>query len=283
MPPSAKGKLASDDVVISMTKLHRILRPIRTKTVALAETLNQPSIRHATLGGDSLHSRGVLGQYPDNALLSSSSPASCFQPTPSPKRTRQASRSFISEQPFGHLAYVPELTRNAAQGSSNQDSSRLSAAINVGIAYARLGDKIAAVVSAFSLVLKQIYPSKPIMHTVPSLRSLCGIIIGSHIEQAEDEDQDSDDSMESDEGDAEAVDQWYEAIPEHLRRYCTCSTYFGRPQLILICRFVIMGHAIDLVETTLPMSLPRLWEDLLECCCKHGTLAEVGRVLTGGL
>lgn len=36
-----------------------------------------------------------------------------------------------------------------------------------------------------------------------------------------------------------------------------------------------MGHAIDLVETALPMSLPQLWEDLLDCCCKYGTLIEV--------
>lgn len=281
MPP-AKGKLASENVAISMTKLHRILRPLRTKTVALAETLNQPSIRHAITGGNNLRSQGILGQHSENAL-SSSSPASRFHPTPSPKRMRQTSRNFMSEQPFGHLTHVAEPTRRMAQGSSNRDSSRLSTAIGPGIAHARLGDKINAVVLAFSLVLKQIYPSKPAMDIMPSLRSLCGMIVGIQIEQPEDEGRDSEDSMQNDEEDAETVDQWYEAIPEHLRRYRVGLTYSGRRQLILKCRFVIIGHAMELVETALPMSLPRLWEDLLECCCKYGTLVEVCRALAGGL
>jgi hypothetical protein len=67
-------------------------------------SLNQPSIRHAITRGNSLRSRGVQGQHLANSLLSSSSPASCFHPTPSPKRTRQTNESFLSEQPFGHHA-----------------------------------------------------------------------------------------------------------------------------------------------------------------------------------
>jgi len=217
MPPAAKGKLASEDVHISMTKLHRILRPLRTKTITLADALNQPSIRHAIMGGNGLRSRDVQGQHLAGPLLSSSSPASCFHPTPSPKRTRQLNGGFLSEQPFGHLAYIPDRARHAAHGSSNQDPSRLSVAIGLGIAHARLGDKIAAVVSAFSALLKQIYPSRPIVDIVPSLRSLCGVMVGSQIEQAGDEDE-HDSLAESEDQDVEAVDRWYEAIPEHLRR-----------------------------------------------------------------
>lgn len=217
MPPVTKGKLASEDVVISMTKLHRILRPLRTKAVALAEALNQPSIRHAITGGSSLRSRGVHGRHQENILPSSSSPASCFYPTPSPKRTRQTRGGFTFEQPFGHLAYIPDPTRAASQRLlSNQDSSRLSAAIDLGIAHARLGDKIAAVVTAFSGLLKQVYPSMPTVDIVPSLRSLCGMVVGNQIEQVGDEGSD-DSSVGSDE-DAEVVDKWYQAIPEHLRR-----------------------------------------------------------------
>jgi hypothetical protein len=93
----------------------------------------------------------------------------------------------------------------------------LSAVIGLGIAYARLGDKIAAVVSAFSVLLKQIYPSRPTVDVVPSVRSLYGVMVRNQFEQVGNEDE-HDSLAESEDRDVEAVDQWYEAIPGHLRR-----------------------------------------------------------------
>lgn len=228
MPPK-KTTSAIEDASISIAKLHRILRPLRGKCAALAEVLNQPSVRHAITGGGTNSARNMSktgDDYNSNNMPYSSSPASRFHPSPDIARVAADEYGDPMSAAFGHLAYIPHRA-NASSGTAlrnNPDNARFTSEIGMGIAYARLGDRIAAVTTAFTAVLKQIHAAnnKPTTNQVPSLRNICGSIIGSQIEKddvSEDEETGSASDSQSDDDDEDsAVDQWYEAIPEHLRR-----------------------------------------------------------------
>ncbi|KAF8309666.1 hypothetical protein DL93DRAFT_1707600 [Clavulina sp. PMI_390] len=276
MPPKKGEKPRATSPTISLTKLHRILRPLRSKCVALAETLNQPSVRHAITGSTVTTSRLIRDETSfDFPNISSSSPASHFHRSPHPAIGIPTLHDDDAYVPFGHVAYLP--TSNTIGGGHRLGDSmnRINAEIGVGIAYARLGDKVAAVVTAFEGVVKNIHPTLPPPTSQHSLRSMCGAVVGQQIEPLGENDLSDDESDDSEEGDENeedededeeesemAVDQWYEAIPDHLRR------------------FVVIGHAVDMIEKILPMSLPRLWEDLLDCCAKNASSIEVQMVLS---
>lgn len=226
MPPRNATNATNTEVAsISLTKLHRILRPLRSKCVALAEVLNQPSVRHAISGTTSASRVAGDNATFDTNIPNSSSPASRFHlssPIPS-AHSRAYDAEDATYQAFGHLAYIPH--SNTANGGANRATNqdkRITAEIGIGIAYARLGDRIAAVATAFTAVVKYIHPCAPDT-VVPSLRSLCGAVIGAQIEVDDSSNVSGDDEGESsiagtsDEGES-AVDQWYEVIPDHLRR-----------------------------------------------------------------
>lgn len=229
MPSRNAANTTNTEVTsISLTKLHRILRPLRSKCVALAEVLNQPSVRHA-ITGTSITSR-VAGDNAtfDTNIPNSSSPASRFHlSSPNPNTHSQAyDADDATYQAFGHLAYIPHSNtiNGGANGTANQNK-RITAEIGIGIAYARLGDRIAAVATAFTAIVKQIHPCAPpgTDTVVPSLRSLCGTVIGAQIEVDDASDDGDDDDGNSSmaglsDGDESVVDQWYEIIPDHLRR-----------------------------------------------------------------
>lgn len=246
MGTSKKPKPITDDVVLSIAKIHRVLRPLRSKVAALAAVLNQPSIRHAILSDSN-----TAPTPADPHDLLSSSPASRFYPSspalapPTPGDVVAGPSSISASVAFGHLAYRPENARRALDRNSGTltgkdvSAARISTAVGLGIAHARIGDKIASVVASFVLILKLANPQPKKGHATayasafPSLRALAGSLLGPQIEQssvandietaADTNDSDSDEEMDEDdedesEDDSAVVDQWYEAIPEHLRR-----------------------------------------------------------------
>jgi hypothetical protein len=149
---------------------------------------------------------------------------------------------------FGHSAYLPSNTaavasagiRPSGSEGPSTDAVRISSAVGLGIAHAKIGDKIASVVAAFTVVLRAANPSRttaPAGGKLPSLRALCGSLIGPQIEQSvaskrdeEGEEHEEDDesnewaSEEEEDDDSAVVDQWYESIPEHLRRWVASAS-----------------------------------------------------------
>jgi hypothetical protein len=199
---------------LSLSKLHRVLRPLRSSALALAELLNSPSALLALSGRRPGDRKGFANSTPfsssNSLLIPSGSPRR-------PQRVRSLTAASTSLDDHGSLISVTSPDRIHA--------SRLALATHRGVPHD--SPKIIAVREAFRAVVKVVYPNKPqSSNTIPALSQMCAAVLGASIEPTvvalatvDDDDSSADERDEEGPEETEIVDKYYEDIPEHLRRF----------------------------------------------------------------
>lgn len=200
-------------VELSLSKLHRVLRPLRSSALALAELLNSPS----ALLAPSSRRPGDRKASSNSISFSSSNSSSKPSGSPSrPQRIRSLSAASTLLDDHGSLASVISPDRTHA--------SRLALATHRGVPHN--SPKIVAVREAFRAVVKAVYPNKSqSCNSIPVLSQMCAAVLGANIEPTvvalaavDDNDSSYDERDEEGPEETEIVDKYYDDIPEHLRR-----------------------------------------------------------------
>ncbi|KAF8333111.1 uncharacterized protein EI90DRAFT_630291 [Cantharellus anzutake] len=267
MPRASRQKTLNSLNDISLSKLHRILRPLRAKSLALARVLEQPSARnHIALlkHGGSHRQAGYTSSPTANSSASASESdddSADYRYGESHSQTRLVKHSDGSRHPlwWGHS----------------------------------VSDKETAVIEAFRTILFVVRPvprqlSLPRSHprSFRHLRSLaeqCACVLGTNIESSVadaftkdncihipsfgvfDVEGQSISSFLSDEveGDESAVlvDLCYENIPQHLRSPA------------------VIPHAIQMVGQLMPLSFSKVFNEIIQICAQHSLRDEARQAL----
>ncbi|QRW13178.1 hypothetical protein RhiLY_12177 [Ceratobasidium sp. AG-Ba] len=222
----------------TLSRIHRLLRPLRTKVAALAATLGKEQ----------------------QCRLAASSTAATTAPTPTPTRLRPPLRRTYQtrkrKRGDGVLSdedgqYMPQPTR--ASKSRNKPVEKAERRWSSDVT-----ERIGAVVDAFRVLADVVYDEQ--METegmerssVLSLRDMCVRAVAEDIEPSaiaaaaeEDEEDDSGDLVDA----TKVVDERFEEIPEHLRR-------------VAIIPYVL-SMIKQRIDTISP--LPQLWNHILAIC-----------------
>ncbi|QRV98596.1 hypothetical protein RhiJN_26615 [Ceratobasidium sp. AG-Ba] len=222
----------------TLSRIHRLLRPLRTKVAALAATLRKEQ----------------------QCRLAASSTAATTAPTPTPTRLRPPLRRTYQtrkrKRGEGVLSdedgqYLPQPAR--ASKSRNKPVEKVERKWSSDVT-----ERIGAVVDAFRVLADVVYDEQ--METegmerssVLSLRDMCVRAVAEDIEPSaiaaaaeEDEEDDSGDLVDA----TKVVDERFEEIPEHLRR-------------VAIIPYVL-SMIKQRIDTISP--LPQLWNHILAIC-----------------